>query len=92
MGRLDWLSTSSFKRHAHFRASLYSGEGTVPSGAKLKTTGMGILNLQQTGKSQMPEFQPQATEPMWFDFSSVAASRLPLLYLLWFLGVLEQCF
>ena len=39
----------------------------------------------------MPEFQPQATEPMWFDFSSVAASRLPLLYLLWFLGVLEQC-
>ena len=39
MGRLDWLLTSSFKRHVHFRASLYSGEGTVPSGAKLKTTG-----------------------------------------------------
>lgn len=40
----------------------------------------------------MPEFQPQATEPMWFDFPSVAASRLPLLNLLWFPGVLEQCF
>lgn len=64
----------------------------MPSGAKLKTTGVGILNLRQTGKSQIPEFQPQATEPMWFDFSSAAASKLPLLYLLWFLGVLEQRF